>query len=401
MVNFMGFGRKGLGPQGFGRKAPADPQPTRRIFARPDTFSEHSPFDRFYTQLQAERDADGSYVYYRPSKAIQNLTPEERGELLADLADRPGVYDGSGHGKSPREGAARHAYYCVFLCEIEVRGEHLGSLIKLLLGDKDLRERRYSQTSFDMLLKLMDSAIKQGAYLSSGDCEALSAMAADIRSGGRSYSKTDTKKMILRAEKLEKFAGAEVSATEFLMRRCEGAENPWAIDDGERPNAQFWANLLSEVVSGLEDIRRTTKGGNKPAWLRDPAAFAATWPAVGDVTPRFGAWDDDGRPFASMSQHNGKRTGFADAEAYRSLPDAIPVAQAHSRYLWSNDQIPGLDVLADLENPEWTALVEMMITQRRATKATGSWRKSGTSGACTCSTDRFSASRFTLPHIAM
>ena len=53
----------------------------------------------------------------------------------------------------------------------------------------------------------------------------------------------------------------------------------------------------------------------------------------------------------------------------------IALAQAHSRYLWSTDQIPGLDVLADLENPEWTALVEVLITQRRATKATAAWQK--------------------------
>jgi hypothetical protein len=43
--------------------------------------------------------------------------------------------------------------------------------------------------------------------------------------------------------------------------------------------------------------------------------------------------------------------------------------------MWNSDQIPGLDVLADLENPDWTALVETLITQRRATRATLAWQK--------------------------
>jgi hypothetical protein len=370
----LGFGRRGL-VQGFGRKALAEPQPGR-IFGR-ETHRGHSPFDRFFAQLEIERDLgkSGSYDHYRRSKSMDDLSAEERGELLADLANQPGINDGYSDGKSAREKAAYNAHYTIYHCDIDVRAEHLGSLLKLLLGNDRLRKERYNQSNFDKLLKLIDSAIKQGAYLSSGDCADLAAMAAEIRGGHRSYGKADIKKMIARAEKLEKLSGTQVSATEFLMQRCEGAENPWAIADGDRPNAQFWADLLAEVTIALEEIRDATKGGGKPSWLRDPEAFAAAWPPVGDVVPRFAAWEGSGRPFASLSQHNGKRTGFSDPDAYRRLPDAIPLAQAHSRYVWKSDQIPGLDVLADLENPEWTALVEVMITQRRATKATVSWQR--------------------------
>ncbi|ATY33803.1 hypothetical protein CVN68_19095 [Sphingomonas psychrotolerans] len=357
--------------QGFGRKGLGEPRAQDRLFGG------STPFDRFFAALSSERDLDkaGFSDLYRQSRALHDLTAEERGDLLADLADRPGLHDGNRDGASPRAKAAYHAHCCIYSQPVEVRAEHIGGLVKLLLGDERLRKQRYAQTSFDTLLTLIGSAIKQGGYLSSRDCEALSAMAAEIRGGNSSYRKADTKKMIARAEKLEKLAGVEVSATEFLLQRCEGAENPWAIEECERLNAQFWADLLAEVTVALEDIRRQTKGGAKAAWMRDGAAFAAAWPTVGDVAPRFAAWQDGGTALASLSQHNGKRTGFADPAAYRRLPGMIELAQAHSRYMWNSDQIPGLDVLADLENSDWTALVETLITQRRATRATAAWQK--------------------------
>ncbi|WP_447765507.1 hypothetical protein [Sphingopyxis panaciterrae] len=256
-----------------------------------------------------------------------------------------------------------------------MRAEHLSVLLTLLLGNERLRKDRYTHANFDTLLKLIDSTIRQGAYLSSGDCEALAKMATDVRNDHRSYRKADTKKMIARAEKLEKLAGAEVSSTEFLMQRCEGSDNPWAIATGARANAQFWADLLAETTIALEEIRDGSKSSSNPAWMRSAAAFAAAWPAVGDVVPRFAAWEEGEKPFATLSQHNGKRSGFADPDAYRRLPATIALAHLHSRYNWKSDQIPGLDILADLENPDWTALVEQLITQRRATRATGAWQK--------------------------
>jgi hypothetical protein len=190
-----------------------------------------------------------------------------------------------------------------------------------------------------------------------------------------SYSKADTKKMIARAERLEKLAGVQVSATEFLMQRCEAAENTYAIADKPRPNAQFWADLLAEVTATLNEIRLATKGAAKPVWARTPVAFAAAWPACGEVQPSYAAWSAGEQPVKPLKDDNGKRNGWSDPEAYRGLPGNIALAAAHSRYKWKTDQIPGLDVLADLENPAWTALVEHLITQRRATKATKAWQK--------------------------
>jgi hypothetical protein len=376
MVSFMGFGRKA-----FGRRGLADAQlqakQSGRIFGERDASSTGSSFDRFFDQLQRETDLDtaSSYQHYRNSKVMESLSAEERGELLADLADRPGIHDGYSDGKSNREKAAYNAHYSIWQNEIEVGKEHIGALLTLLLGNKPLREKSYLETQFITIMKLIDSAIKKGGYLSKRDCAALADMAADIRNGHRSYSKADIKKMIARAEKVEKLAGVEVSATEFLMQRCEGADNPWAIAPGERDNAQFWADLLAETTIALEEIREGSKSGGKPAWMRNATDFAAAWPAVGEVVPQFGAWENDGKSFSTLSQHNGKRTGFADPAAYRSLPRSIALAQPHSRYIWKSDQIPGLDVLADLENSDWTALVEQLITQRRATKATAAWQK--------------------------
>lgn len=374
-MSFMGFGRKT-----FGRKGLADPQPqnSRSIFGRRNaSYGGGSPFDRFFARVadEAERGKDTHFMHYRRYAAMDELSPEERGELLADLADQPGLYDGHRDGKSVREAVAYNLHHNIWRDEIEVRAEHLGGLLKLMLGNDALRERNYFDLQFGKLMKLIDSAIKQGAYLSSNDCAALAEMAAAIRGGRRSYRKADTKKMIVRAEKLEKLAGITVSATEFLMQRCEGAENSWVIAPGERPNAQFWADLLAETTAALETIREGTKSSGKPAWMRDPSVFAREWPAIGDVAPRFGAWDDDGKPFAHLRQHNGKRSGFAKPDDYRGLPGTIAKAQAHSRYTWKTDQIPGLDVLADLEQPAWTALVEHLITQRRATRATTAWEK--------------------------
>lgn len=373
----MGFGRNAVGQGIFGRKGLGSPQPqaqsSGRIFGDRPADRGRSAFDRYFGEAQRLA-GDSPYPASGCRQALDYLSADERGELLADLADRPGIYDGHMSDKSPQELIAYHVLQAIWQTEIAVRAEHLGALLTLLTGNKNFRERSYYEKPFETLLRSIDSAIKQGGYLSSGDCEALAKMAAEIREERRAYCRSDTKKMIARAERLEKLAGVTVSSTDFLMQRCEGAENPWAIAPGERPNAQFWANLLAETTAALAEIRDATKG-SKPAWTRDAKAFAAAWPPCGDVSPTFGAWDKSDKPFSSLSQHNGKRTGFADPEAYRQLPRTVAPAQKHMRYRWNSDQIPGLDVLADLENPAWTALVEQLITQRRVTKASSGWQK--------------------------
>lgn len=369
----MGFGRKVFGRKGAGNVRPAA-QAESRSFGGYGLADSNTPFDRHFEQATLLA-RNSPYPASGCRQALDLLSPEERGELLADLAFRPGIYDGHMRDKPQQEMIAHYTLNAIWQTEIEVRAEHLGAVLTLLTGNKSLRERNYFESQFKTLLRLIDSAIRQGAYLSSGDCEVLAQMASDIRIAQKSYRKADTKKMIARAEKLEKLAGVEVSATEFLMQRCEGAENPFAIVDMPRPNAQFWADLLAEVTVALNEIRLATKGSSKPEWSRNAATFANAWPVCGDVRPSYEAWKASNQPVAALVQHNGKRNGWADPEAYRLLPSMIAAAQAHSRYNWQSDQIPGLEILADLENPDWTALVEHLITQRRATKATKAWQK--------------------------
>ena len=374
-MSLIGFGRKVFGQRGLANPQ-RQTQQSGGIFSGREERGGASPFDRHFDQ--AEHLARGTNFPRPTSKchdALEFLSPEERGELLADLVDRPGLFDGHMQDKSMQEQVVYETLEAIWQRDIEVRKEHLSGLLSLLVGNKRFRENTWYVKPFDTLMKLIDSAIKQGAYLSTGDCAALAEMATDIRSGHRTYRKADTKKMIARAERIEKLADVEVSATELLMQRCEGAENPWAIAPGERPNGQFWADLLAEITIALEDIREGSKSSSNPVWMRNPANFAAAWLAVGEVVPRFGAWEEGEKPFKTLSCHNGKRSGFADLAAYRKLPRMIELAQPHSRYNWKSDQIPGLDVLADLENSDWTALVEQLITQRRATKATGAWQK--------------------------
>lgn len=377
----MGFGRKGLrGSNVFGRKGLEEPKAGPRrsggLFSSRRAAS-GSIFDRCLAD--AEDMARGTR-YSRPSskfgEVLESLSPEERGELLVAVADKPGQYDAYGKEVPADESFAYAVHSRIWTFEIAASKDHLPTLLAMLIGDEELRKKHYHDSKFSALMRLIDSAIGQGAFLSSGDCEALAKMAEDVRSFRSTWRKADTKKMLARAEKLEKLAGVEVTATELFMQRCEGAENPWAIADKARPDAQFWADLFAETTEALDEIRKATKGSAKPAWLRDEDAFAEVWPAVGEIVPSFKAWVREGqKPFSQLSQHNGKRTGFTEPDAYRTLPGLIPLAMAHSRYNWKSDQIPGLEVLADLENPDWTALVEQLITQRRATKATKSWAK--------------------------
>jgi len=384
-VGVFGFGRQSLAQSGgFGRKGLSE-QPVRQsggsIFGRrgngrSPTSPGGSPFERFLEDLAREKDLENcpSHLNYATSQAMSGLSPEERGELLADLAGREGVYRGDNRDPVASR-AAFNAYWTSWNLDIAVEKHHLPAMLRHVLDNPAYRTEAYLEEQFAKLLKLVKSAIEQGAYLSSGDCEAIAAMAADMRNGQRRYRKADIKKMIARAEKLEKLAGVEVSATEFLMQRCEGAENPFAIVVKPRPNAQFWADLLAEVTLALDEIRIATKGSAKPQWSRNAAVFADAWPACGELQPSFDVWKASSQPVRALVQHNGKRYGWADPDTYRRLPEMIPAAQAHSRYNWKSDQIPGLEVLADLENPHWTSLVEHLITQRRATKATKAWQR--------------------------
>ena len=369
-----GFGRKGTA-EAASPKIASEP---RRIFGNREradgsASDDASPFARFFEATRGQPANGYGYERYISSHTMQSLSPEERGELLADLAGRPGVYGGV-HDNTRECEVASNAFWTLWKHEIEVRKEHLGPLLRHLLDNPSYRTAYYLDEQVGQLMKLIRSAIEQGAYLSSADCAALGALAADIR-GRSSYRKAETKKLIARAERIEKLAGIEASATEFLMNRCEGAESLYAIAPEPRPNAQFWADLLAEVTAGLDEIRRATKGSASPLWGRSAAAFDVEWPACGEVVPSFETWKAGDRPIAALKADNGKINGWADPAVYRSLPGDIALAAAHSRYCWRSDQIPGLEVLADLENPAWTALAEHLITKRRTPRSTKAWQK--------------------------
>lgn len=376
-MGFIRFGRKAFGRKGM---APVqlETRSSGRIFGNRSSRDSRgeSPFDRFYAHAE---EIASRHVNMRPSAACYEVlsawTPEEKGELLADLPSQPGVFDRYTNDAGPREVLARAVEDSIWNQEVEIRKEHLAPLLRLLLDNPSFRKNSWALHKFDAIYKWIASAIAQGAFLTSGDCEDLAELAQAMRSQRTRYRNADQKRMISRAEKIEKLAGVEVSATEFLLQRCEGAENKFAIADKPRPNAQFWADVLAEVAATLNEIRLATKGSGKPEWSRKAAAFESHWPACGEVRPSFETWQKGGRPVPMLKEHNGKRNGWADPEDYRKLPETIAGATAHSRYNWTSEHIPGLDVLGDLENPDWTALVEHLITQRRATKATKKWQK--------------------------
>ncbi|MBB3646719.1 hypothetical protein FHX14_002916 [Rhizobium sp. BK619] len=82
-MSFLGFGRKRLGLGVFGRKGLGDPQTSGRIFGERPSVGDNSPFQRFFEQLERERDLNkvASHQQYATSKTMEFLSPEERGEL--------------------------------------------------------------------------------------------------------------------------------------------------------------------------------------------------------------------------------------------------------------------------------------------------------------------------------
>lgn len=378
-MGFSNFGRGIFGGKVFGKKNIAGAAPQPRVGLRSRKGSD--PIDRLMADAHDLAARQNTQSRYRRGpegyswEVIRDMAPEERGELLVAVTREEHACTEFLREPTPREQFMLKARDEVFRYDIEIKAEDLGAILSLLTGLESFRTREYYDFKLSKMMDLIDSAIKQGAYLSAGDCDDLAAMAAQIREKKSYYRKADKKRMLARAERLEKMAGAELSSTEILMQRCEGAENPWALSEEARPNAQFWADLLAEVAATLDEIRKATKGSKKPAWASNAETFAASWPACGEIRPDFGKWKASGQPVAALKEHNGKRNGWAEPAAYRGLPEAIDGAVAYSRYQWGTDQIPGLDVLADLENPDWTALVEHLITQRRATKATKTWAK--------------------------
>lgn len=382
------FGRKGLTqPAGtpspsFGASAnPGAPEPWRpAAYANFDDLTVEGMYTRC-AQMVRGRDRDPAFAI---DDAISALSPAERGELLASLASDAETLS-KYHGQSrTRDGWVSRCYRQCFQLETEVSKEHLPALLTFLVEDDSYR-RNYYHKQFATLLRLINQAIKDGGFLTSADVEQLGAFGGTLRLvSEKESSKANKKTMLLRAEAVEKLAGVEVSATSLLLERCEGAENVYAL--GERPpHYAFWAEMFAATIAGLHAITDDLRDKGRPAWLKDRAAFAEAWPAVGPLAPRFGAWNEAAeekfRNFPTLRAYGKRRTKgdqlFANPERVRALSQFREHLAPTLAWRWDTPQIPALDVLANLESPEWTEMLEHLISGKVAPRPTTAWRKHG------------------------
>jgi hypothetical protein len=151
---------------------------------------------------------------------------------------------------------------------------------------------------------------------------------------------------------------------------------------GEKPaDYDFWCALLGATISGLHDIVADVKGKRPPAWMTDATVFATQFPAIGPIAPRFGAWtegdDASWHNFNALKALGKLKKGLASAEEMLALPARRSAFEPLFRYVWTKKEIPALDVLADLENPAWTAFVEHLLTSRNSPRPTKAWVKDG------------------------
>lgn len=328
----------------------------------------------------ATREGKYSPDYYIQT-TVADLSPDERMALFVSIL--PEMDQASGYIMSGSKGRATSLEYCHRACmefEMLAGKEHLPALIRSLTT-LDRYKKEYYNEPCARMIRLMRAAIKDGGYFTSADCETLAAYATTLRTiADKQYRKAAKKALISRAETVEKLAGVEVSATSTLLERCDGAENPYAM--GDKPaDYDFWCALLAATISGLHDIVADLKGKRPPAWMTDASAFSAHFPAVGPIAPRFGAWtegdDASWHNFNALKTLGKLKKGLASAEEVLALPARRSAVEPLFRYIWTKKEIPALDVLADLENPAWTAFVEHLLTSRNSPRPTRSWVKDG------------------------
>ncbi|SFS11817.1 hypothetical protein [Sphingomonas jatrophae] len=381
------FGRKLFGRKGVAdHPAPdAAAPPTRlRSFLRPSETEAPQPgtmtFDRLLGELtRSTRDGQvGAYAFKTP---LEQLSPSERMEVIVSLADEMAELKGYVVG-SPSDRASQMEY-CYATClksEIVADKEHLGSLITCLVGS-DRYHRSYRQEEFGALMALMRQAVKAGGFLTSDDCASLAAFATTLRTAAeKERGKPDKKALIARAEAIEKFAGVEVSATSLLLERCEPAETGRTL--GPCPEHYlFWCRLLAATAHGVAAIAEDVKSKRRVAWMSDPTAFAERFPAAGPLTPRFRQWEDpalaeDARNFARLRRMlRDKRNGLVAPADFLALPGKRPLVEPMFRFDWRTPNLPALDRLGDLEDPQQTALLEQLISARNAPRPTAKWLK--------------------------
>ena len=379
-----GCGRKGLDPAP--DTAPTAPQPAGHAADWPPTGRDADDLtaEGIYARCAALGRAASVSPAYFVDEVLAVLSPAERATLLASFAADIDILTGYGlHGRpETREAWVRLCYRKCFGGEMLASSDQLRALLTLLLHDGNLRKFYYVK-EFALMLRLIGQAIKLGGYLTSADCEHLATLAAELREDSAKNREKPHKKALLRkAEAIEKLIGQEISATSLLLERCDGAENPFAL--GEKPaHYDFWAGVIGATIAGLHDIKDDLQDKAKPGWMKDADIFARTWPAVGPVVPVFGAWAEATFPtlpdFAMLRGYTRRRhknhPDFADADRARSLPALRERYAPTMDWRWDTPKIPALDVLADLESSQWTALVEHLITGKVAPRPTAAWLK--------------------------
>jgi hypothetical protein len=321
----------------------------------------------------------GSFLF----QVVSSLSPEEVAAVLVSTASDVSLLGGYHNDSSKPEYWPFQCHDSCLRREAAVRAEHTPALLTLLVGNEAYL-RYYHEKSFSDLLKLIKQALADGGFLTSADIAQLSDLASRLREqAGKERDKPKQKALIKRAEAVEKLGNFEVSATSRLMERCEGAHNPHALGD-EPANYRFWSELLAAYLDGLHEIRDALSVGRQPDWMKSPATFATTWPAAGPVTPTYRDWTkgaDNIRDFAVMRELAKKRRkgqqSLVDSNRVRALPELRALYAPTFAWVWNTDQIPALDVLADLEQPGWTELLEHLITTRMAPRPTATWRKQG------------------------
>jgi hypothetical protein len=365
------FGRKGVAPQ---EDASAPPETS---FSGGAALTVADIRERCTRMGLPDGRSPGSLLF----QVVSSLSPEEVAAVLVSTASDVTLLGGYHSDPSKPGYWSSNCHDSCLRREAAVRAEHTPALLTLLVGNEAYL-RHYNDGPFSNLLKLIKQALADGGFLTSADTARLADLALRLRAqAGKEHDKPKQKALVKRAEAVEKLGNVEVSATSRLMERCEGAHNPHAC--AEQPaNYRFWSELLAAFLDGLHEIRASLAVGRQPDWMKSPATFAISWPPVGPVTPAYGDWTKGGdniRDFAVLRQLAKKRRkgqqSLVDPNRVRTLPELRAVYAPTFAWVWNTAQIPALDVLADLERPGWTELLEHLITARMAPRPTAAWRK--------------------------
>lgn len=377
----------------FGRKAPSQtgsssPNPWASppassgrgsVWSNRDVASETSTGPTVETIRAVLNSQAHSANHNRSYLAVRDLSTKDRTHLLLSLGQiaqqDPVLFND--YNSLP--------YSCWESClrfELDLSPEDLPVLLLFLCKRNDLRSD-YLSDVFKTLMRHINKAISDGGFLTGRDSENLATLAGELRTLSEAKKDKVKKKLLLnKAETIEKLAGIDVSVTSLLLARCEGAENPLAL--GEKPeHYDFWIKILGETIAGLHAIVGDFAKSKTPIWMKDALAFAQTFPSLGPVTPRFGAWKEaKHEPYQDLSHLKAYTKKRHKTQCDLADPQRVfDLSQLRQRYVssfdivWNTDQIPALEVLADLETPAWTALVEHLISGKVAPRPTSAWLK--------------------------